>query len=258
MNYACRVGLGSILAAVGIAVGATAPAHANLEIEGYYWLPQPEGNGAVGIAGIGGTTFDVQDDLGFDDPETVLGATIIGGDRHQFGASFFGFDFSASKDIETSLRFSDLAFRVNTRLASSIDATVVRGFYRYRFGSDAAHAGVILGGQYTDFTVRASAEDIGWASATLNALFPVVGGFADVAPVPWLEFHASVLATRWDYDDTDVTFLDAEALVRVLSEAGFYAALGYRRLDFDGQDKAEEIKADVTFSGPVLFVGFQW
>ena len=195
MKYACRFAIRSILAVVGLVLGATIPALANLEIEGYYWLPQPDGNGSVGIDGIGGTDFDIKDDLGFDDPETVLGATIIGGDRHQFGASFFQFDFTESNDIEADINFSDLTFRLNTRLQSSIEATIFRGFYRYRFGSEAVRGGVLLGGQYTDFSVRASASGIGRASATVTAAFPVIGGFAEAAPLEWLGFRGSIVAT---------------------------------------------------------------
>ena len=78
-----------------------------------------------------------------------------------------------------------------------------------------------------------------------------------------IEYTPSTPTTAFDFDisyfdDTDITFIDAEALVKVIAPMGLYGALGYRHLDIDGEDKGEAIKADVTFSGPALFVGWQW
>jgi hypothetical protein len=230
---------------------------AQVEVEGFYWLMTLEGDAAVGLGGIVGTDIDLESDLGYGDEEAVPGATLVLGDDHQFGVTFFQLDVSANSRINRPIRFSNLDFAVDAAVKSDVEATLVRGFYRWMIGNDTLRGGPVLGGQYFDVTAKASAEGIGRASAQVEAGMPVVGLAAEARPAEWLSLRAGGVGIRWDIDDVEITYIDLDALVSVTA-GPIYGGVGYRHIIIDGEDGGEPITADLTFSGPVAVIGLNW
>jgi hypothetical protein len=246
-----------VLAACSLLVMAgTAPAQ--VSIQGTYWLPTPSGDAAVGIDGVEGTDIDVEDDLGYDDAEGTPSATILLGHTHQIGASWLALDVSARNTVDRQIRFEDLLFRVNSEVASSLEATVIHGFYRLHLGQEPVSGGITLGGIYVDFSASAQAEQIGSASADVTAGMPIAGVHLRLDPVPYLSLRGAFSGMSWTFDDVEATFLDAEASIALRTPTGLFAAAGYRHILIDAEDSGEPIKVDLTFSGPTLSAGFEW
>ena len=225
--------------------------------EGFYWWAAVEGDAAVGVDGVTGTDIDFDDDLGYGDHEGVPGATLVGGETHQFGATFYQINVSAHNEIDRTLRFSDLVFRVNTSVESELDAVLVRGFYRWMPGTEQLRGGVVLGGQYIDLSAEASAAGIGRASAKVTWGMPVVGVAVDARPTDWLALRAGAMGIQWTIDDVEIAYFDLDASFAV-SLGPLYAGLGYRYITIDGKDPDEPIEADLAFSGPTLILGVTW
>lgn len=239
--------------AVALLFGAALSARAS-EIEGYYWYMEPSGNGSVGIDGLEGTKVDLKNDLGYGDSEGVFGANVALGSSHQLALSYMAFNLSAENHVDRQIKFGDETFHADANVASSLDATLVRGAYRFQTGSDEVKGGFLLGAQYVDAKVEASAKDIGSDSENATVGLPVVGAFLRITPAPVLVLRGSVAYGKWDWDDISATFVDAEGSV-ALNLDPFYAGVGYRHIGIDGEDKSIPLKIDVTFSGPVAYVG---
>jgi len=232
-------------------------APAELRLEGQLWSVSVEGDGSVGNNGVPGTNLDLEGDFGYSDDELIFGGTVLWGDRHQIGASYFRIDISASAQFDKVVKFDDILFPPGIDVESSLEATVLRGFYRYSAGNDAFRVGPIAGIQYLDLSSRASSPQIGSASADISAPMPIIGGFFEITATDWLRFQASGVGINWDFDDVSASFYDIEAFAMVGWKSYFLAG-GYRQVVIDGEDDSEPTKADITFKGPVGMIGFRW
>lgn len=239
-----------------LAVGGTASAQVTLQ--GTYWLATPSGDAAVGIDGVEGTHIDAEDDLGYGDEEGTPSATVLLGNTHQIGASYLALDISARNIVDRQIRFEDLLFRVNSEVASSLEATVIQAFYKLNLGNESVTGGILLGGVYVDFSASAQAEEIGDATADVTAGMPIAGAHIRFDPLPYLSLRAALNGMSWSIDDVDATFIDADASIAFHTEIGLFVAAGYRHLIIDVEDSGEPIEVDLTFSGPTLSAGFEW
>lgn len=233
-------------------------AAADIAIHGSYWLASPAGDAAFGIEGVEGTSFDVEDDLGFDEAEGTPGIALVLGDTHQLGLSYLQFDATAQNEIERTIQFQDLQFRVSADVTSTMEATVFNGYYQFNFGEEQARAGLRLGGYYVDFSASTQSDTIGRAYANIKAGLPVIGAHVRFDPLPYLSLRGALSGSSWSIDDIEATVLDAEGYLVFQTEPGFLAAAGYRHLAIDAEDESEPVTVDLTFSGPVLLVGFEW
>ena len=84
---------------------------------------------------------------------------------------------------------------------------------------------------------------------------PVVGGFLAVAPHPNVKLAASLVGFTWDADDVDITAYDFNLSGHLVLRPGVTAGLGYRNLSVDGEDTDDGVRFDLSFSGPVVFLG---
>jgi hypothetical protein len=241
-------------AALAALLALAPPAHAVLELEGIYWLMSPSGDGSVGIDGAEGTSIDVEDDLGYDSEEGAFGARLVLGNTHQLEVSYIGFDISAEAAIDRTVQFSDKTYRARANLASSLEASVIRGAYRFRGGTDVFGGGFLLGGQYVDLTASVSADRYGAASASTEVGLPVVGAFAEFSPAGFVRLYGTFVAGLAEWDDVSATFYEAEASVRVLLGPVF-AGAGYRYLAIDGEDEGIPLEVDLAFQGPTAYAG---
>lgn len=240
--------LGLIL---GLMLASSAPAS---EVELSYWYMAPEGEGSVGVDGLEGTKVDLEDDLGYGDEEGVFGARVVLGSMHQLEIAYMAFNISAENQIDREVRFGDEVFHAQADVSSELDATFIRGAYRFQAGSDAVQGGFLLGAQYVDLTADASAEGIGDASEDAQVGMPVGGLFLRIQPIPALLLRGSLTGGSWEWDDVSATFIDVEVSAAVFLDP-FYAGVGYRNLSIDGEEDTIPLDIDLTFAGPTAFVG---
>lgn len=236
---------------------AAAPAQAWLEVEGSWWFMKPSGNLALGIDGLEGTSVDVQNDLGYGSRVGVPDAKIIIGKYVEIGAEYFQFSMTAQNTINRDVSFHGLDFPVSADVSSGLDATFIRGFVRIDVGPDWLHGGVYGGGQYMDLDVKASSPQIGTAEKDEKTGMPYVGAFLQGNPTDWLTLRGSVCGFKWTFSDVDVRFVDVELSV-LLTLDWFYAGGGYRSITIHGDDNTYPITADLTLSGPLVYVGMHW
>jgi hypothetical protein len=245
-----------VFLAVFVSVPPASSAQVALQFDGWYLAPSGDGN--IGIGGVAGTDFDVEDDLGYGDEEFTPGVTLWMGDRHQFGASYLHLDISADNRIARTLRFEDLDFHIDSAVSSSLEATLIRGAYRFRFGDKAFSAGLIVGGQYVDLSADAASPDVGSARADASAGMPIVGADFVGLPVDWLQLRGGAVGFSWEFDNIEAVYLDVRADAAVRLANHWLLGAGYRHVRIDSVDDSEPVDIDVTFAGPVVFVGVAW
>jgi hypothetical protein len=250
-----------LLYSIGVSLVLAGHTHAETaaQVSGYYWLMTPEGEAAVGLDGVAGTRADLEDDLGYDSEEDVYGARVVFGDTHQIGVDYFAIDMSAENVIDRDIRFSDLDFSISERVASQFEATLIRGYYQINGGGETARGGIILGGQYARFEASASSDATGSASEDVDAGTPFLGVHMALQPIPELRLAGSFLGSQWDYGDVDATFYDLELTGSLILGEHLVLGGGYRYINIDAEyEDADFIEVEVTFSGPILFAGFEW
>ena len=190
---------------------------------------------------------------------SLLSASLFkGNNTHQLGADFIQIDISADNTVDRNIRYEDLIFPVNTDVSSSLEATVIRGYYQFNFGNDTGSGGILIGGQYVDLSARASAVDVGSTTANVQAGMPLIGGFFHFVPFPHLDLRGSAVGISWNFEDVEATFIDAEGSITLTMDPGLFIGAGYRYLVIDAEDSSEPIKVDLTFSGPFALLGLQW
>ncbi|TAN38619.1 MAG: hypothetical protein EPN23_01790 [Verrucomicrobia bacterium] len=233
------------------------PAHAWLEVEGSYWFMRPSGNMAIGIDGLEGTTVDLENDLGYGSRIGVPDARIIIGKYVEIGAEFFKFSMSANNAIHRDVRFHDLVFPVDADVSTALDATFARGFARINLGTEALHGGILGGGQYMDFSAKASSSLIGSTEKDVKTGMPYVGAFLELSPVDWLAVRGSICGFKWDFGEITAKFVDAEVGAMIKLD-WFFAGGGYRYVAINGEDSTYPVTADLKLSGPTVFAGVNW
>ena len=234
------------------------PAWALVEIEGFFWLMKPEGQASVGVDGLKGTKIDLENDFGYGDIETVPGIRFIMGKTHQFGLSIFKLDTSARNTLDRNIHFGDKEFDINENISSSIEMTVMQGFYRFNIGPEVFHGGLIIGGEYFAIEADAASSRNGSANADADSGMLFFGGFFESDPFSFLRLRASLLGGAWEIGDVEADYLELEVSVLAKIPPGFHIGAGYRQINIDAKDTSLPLEIDLTFTGPTLFIGFEW
>ncbi|MGB5987839.1 MAG: hypothetical protein WBG37_21210 [Desulfobacterales bacterium] len=239
-------------------IGLTLPAAAQVEMEGFVWLLEPEGEAALGIEGLIGTVVDLKEDFGYSDTESAPGARVILGDTHQLVFSGFQFDASAESTVDRQIRFGDNLFAINERVSSAFDLTVLQAYYRLNLGPDAFHGGVLAGGEYIGVEAEASSPRLGSASVDADAGMFLIGAFAESELLPFLKLRASGMGGAFEISDVEADYFDFEIAILAQLPPVFQIGAGYRYIDVSAEDDSHPLTVDLTFKGPTLFIGFAW
>ncbi len=247
-----------LTAALFIWAWLSAPAWALFEVEGFFWLMKPEGEASVGIDGLRGTKADLETDLGYDGTENVPGLRFIAGKTHQFGFSGFQVSASAENTIDRTIFFLDKEFRINERVSTSFDVTVLQAYYRLNLGPELFHGGLLAGGEYIAAEAAASSPRLGQAKADLETGMFLLGAFAESNPLPFLRIRASLMGGTLDIGDVDARYLDFEFAAFAKLPPGFRLGAGYRYIDLDAEDSQFPLEINLAFKGPFIVAGFEW
>lgn len=242
-----------------MALGSSRPAHAqsSLQAQVGLWSLQAEGTLSVGTDGSAGTEIDVEDDLGYDSAEQVWQASAQIGVTHQLDLSYLSMEASADAVMARTIDFGEFSYSAESKVHSELQGDLLGIGYRYAGGLDAWKSGFLAGLQLASFEVEASASGVGKGRGDVAAIIPVVGVFAEWQPAVFLSLGGSLSGGAWDWQETSVTYLDAEVSARVLLFP-FFAGLGYRHLAVQGDDTSLPMEVDLTFSGPTWFAGLMF
>ncbi len=233
------------------------PVRAGLELEGSWWFMRPSGTLALGVDGLAGTQVDLEKDLGYGRRLGVPDVRVVFGKYVEFGAEYFQFDMSAQNTISREIRFYDRVYPVQADVTTQLDATFIRGFARLNIGPEEVHGGVFAGGQYMDFSAKASSSLVGATEKKVQTGMPYYGAFLEISPVEWLAIRGSICGSKWDFGGVTASFLDAE-LGALLKLDWFYAGGGWRHIAIEGDYSATPVTADLKLSGPTVFLGVRW
>jgi hypothetical protein len=236
----------------------TIPAWAVVEVEGFFWLMTPQGEASLGIDGLQGTKVDLKNDFGYDDTENVPGFRFVFGNTHQGVLSAFQLGASAENTINRTIRFGQNDFHINEHVSSAFDLTILQGFYRFNIGPDSFHGGLLAGAEYISISAEASSPRLGKARGDVDTGMILIGAFAESNPLSYLRIRGTLMAGTFDIGDVKATYLDMEFAALAIIPPGFHAGVGYRYIGVDAEDTNLPVEIDLSFSGPTLFVGFEW
>lgn len=234
-----------------------ASAQSTMSLDAGLWEMTPGGTLSLGNSGLAGTELDLEDDLGFDDEERVWQGAAYLGRTHQLAVSYLSFEATARSRLSQDMNFGPLSYAAETTLDSTVDTTLFGLGYRYNGGGDNWRSGFIGQLLWLDLEATAFAPGLGRAEGDMSTLFPIIGVFAEWQPAMILALGGTLQGGAWDWQETSVTYVDAQADVRLLLYP-FVAGLGYRHLSVQGDDTSWPLEVDLTFAGPVFFAGLSF
>lgn len=235
-------------------LATTAPAQSQVTLDVGVWDVQPAGTVSLGASGQPGSEADLESDLNYQDSDRTLQGTAYIGETHQLALSYLNFDSSARTTLSRPLTLGPTAFPEAAVLSTAWDVQLMGAGYRYVGGSDAWQSGFLVGLQHVSAELTVSAEDTPRSRGDLTSWCPVIGVFANWQPAMIAGLHGSLNGGAWDTSSTSMTYMDAQASVRLLLYP-FVAGLGYRHLACQGDDTSQPFELDIRFSGPVLMAG---
>ena len=236
----------------------TVPAWAVVEVEGFLWFLTPQGEASLGIDGLQGTKVDLGNDFGYEDTEIAPGLRVIFGDTHQGVLSAFQLKASADNTINRTIWFGQNEFNINERISSAIELTVVQGLYRFNIGPESFHGGLLAGAEYLRIGAEVSSQRLGKVRGDVDTGMVLIGAFAESNPLSFLRLRGTLMAGTFDIGDMSATYLDMEFAAKAIIFRGFYAGLGYRYIGVDAKHTDLPLDIDLSFSGPILYIGIEW
>lgn len=253
VSYHLRSWLPALLACGALSAHAQLPLQADFGL----WSATPDGTLSIGAAGTGGTKVDLQDDLGFENDEQVWSSGLIIGETHQLALSYLAFEASAQNTVESVIEFGGFSYVAEATLATRLEGQLIGVAYRYAGGDPVFRSGFLAGVEWASLEAEAAASFIGRGKGEASSPIPVVGAFAGWRPAQYFLLGGSVKGGAWNWKETSVSLLDAEASARLIFEP-FVMGVGYRHLAVSGDDSDIPAKFDLSFSGPVWFAGLSF
>ncbi len=248
--------------AAAVIMGFLAPPAARGAGEGQIllWFPRASGDGAVILdSGQGEASVSIREDVSFRDRSLAPGFLFeLGGSRLRGRFTLLHTDLDVRGEQTATVEAGDHAVTVRGPLTTAVDMLVMRGEVRFLAGGEQAWLGLLAGIQYARLDARLETAGAEFRVRDQEAAFPAAGVFAGVRPIPALSVQGEVVVSRFTWSDYDVKYLELSADARAHLGGGWYAGLGYRRIDADVHRGRDALRADASLSGPVVFTGFIW
>jgi hypothetical protein len=205
--------------------------------------------------GATGTDVDLEDTLGVEPRDTVLGVdgfVKILGSRINFGYSQSS--HSGEEELDTSVVFNGESYSAGTRVATDIDLKRYKLMYGYDFSIKVVNVGILVGVHGIDIDARLKSEIPGIEEQeNLRGAIPVLGLTLGIHPIKKLAIHAEASGLSLTISGVRVKLIDGFAGVDWLFVPMFGVKGGYRYFRLDAEDDDEQDSLSLTQSGP--FVG---
>ena len=240
------------------------------EISGY--TPSIETTARIDTAsGRLGTVIHFEDDLNFDDRQTLPAALVgvrLGGGFSVTG-EYFSLGRTATASLDHEITFGDVTFPVAASVTGEFNTDIYRLAVNYAVIRRANFSvGVAAGVHATDVEVAIEGEGrVGNSglrferrSQSLLAPMPTVGLFATANVLPRLSVGGRVDYFEMGIGKYDAKLLNAQLAATYRIHRNIGLGLGYRHVEYRVIATGEHLigRVDYNFDGPTLFlrVGF--
>jgi outer membrane protein len=246
-----------ILSAV-LSLMAAVPAHALPGVEvgarGMYWFPDLSGTVQTFDPVIGGTEFNIKDDVGIGDEEFPSGEVFLRLSRVTFRVGYTPVEFDGNRQLSREIRFGDQIFAVNENVVSRLDLTMIDGevqldLLRPVVAAVAFNLGLIVKVKYVDGDVELRSSTT-TETRDFKAPIPMVGAAAGVG---FLKNMVRVDARVSGIGYSGNHLFEGDAYASFAPLPFFRIQGGYRLIDLKIDE--DDILADLELKGP--YVGAQ-
>jgi hypothetical protein len=265
-----------ILGATSI-VGAAmlaAPAHAQA-IDDKFWISgagffanvDTEVSSSTTVNPGGGTTIDLEDDLGLDKnsllPAVYAGAKL--GSGFVVTGEYYSLGRDSTKTISRNITIDNVTYPVNASVTAGFDTDIYRFTVGYSFvRNDTVEVGAAIGLHLTNLNFSLSGQgSAGGAPVSSQvrkkdflAPLPTVGLYTTIQVMPQVAINARADYLSLGIGDYDGSILNAQAMVSYRFTRNFGVGVGYRYVDYDLDVTKPSYVAsfDYKFWGPSIFL----
>ena len=215
--------------------------------------------GELGLTGDGrisggqsGTDFDLEDTLGIDPDEKLVGVDGFFkflGSRIEFG--YNQGEYSGVETLDSSFVINGITFNASERVRTDIDLKRYKLLYGFDFSLKVVNVGFVVGGHLIDADVRVRSSSSGTRERDdLRLPVPVLGVTLGVHPISALAIHAELTGMSVTISGIDGTLLEGFAGIHWLFVPKVGLVAGYRHFHLDAADDDEDNRIDVTQRGP--------
>jgi outer membrane protein len=243
-----------ILTAV-LSLMAAVPAHAlpGLEVgaRGMYWFPDLTGTVKTADPVIGGTEFNIKDDVGIGDENFPSGEVFLRLSRVTFRVGYTPVKFDGNRQLSREIRFGDQIFSASDNVVSHLDLKMIDGEFQFDLlRPDVAAAsfnlGLIVKVKYVDGNVELR-NSTNTESRDFKAPIPMVGLAAGVGFLKNM-VRADARVTGIAYSGDHLFEGDVYASFAPLTFLSIQG--GYRFIDLKIDE--DDILAKIKLKGPYL------
>ena len=235
-------------------IGLAGAGEARLYLAPYVYPSNLSGEAQV-TDSVTGTMFDLEDTLGMDPHETVIGVdgfVKFLGSRINFGYSQS--EHSGDTRLEETVTFNDQTFTVGDRVRSDLELKRYKLMYGFDFGLKVVNVGILVGAQGVDASARLRSEVSGLRETEeFRGAIPVLGVTLGIHPVSKIAIHAEASGLSLTISGVKVKLIDAFAGVDWYFVPKIGLKAGYRYFLLDAEDDDESDGLELDQNGP--FVG---
>lgn len=222
---------------------------------------------------IDGKYVDFDDSIGVDKDNTIFNGQL----RWKFGrerkwslwGQYFENDAKGDATLEEDVEWQGIIFREGTFVEGGVKVAITRLFFGRSFFKRPQHDfGLGIGVHNLDLSayiggeIRINDESTGYhrADASASQILPNVGGWYGFSPHKRWLLHGRVDWISADVGDFDGTMWNVNAGVNFQAwrHVGFDLSYQYFNLDLRVKDKNWTGGAELTYSGPMISVIFNW
>ncbi|MGA0587558.1 hypothetical protein ACO2Q2_10590 [Dyella sp. KRB-257] len=246
---------------------------ASFRIGGYYANVDTD-IGASDNGGLATGTFNLEDDLGFKDHETVprARADFLIGDHQGLALDYYSIDRSRTASLVRDISYGGVDYAANANVRAKLDFDFGSVAWRWWFGQGNDAFGVGLGGAWYQIDTRLSGPGAitGLPDGTMTA--SVDTGSKDSAWAPMLQ-----LGWRHSFNDQWRMYIDASGVKKnggrlsghiynaalgvewlPWEHVGFGAEYNFSRIKLDWRRTDYTARLDMKLNGPSMYVNFRF
>jgi outer membrane protein len=234
---------------------AAVPAHAlpgfEVGARGMYWFPDLSGTVKTTDPVIGGTEFNVTDDLGVGDENIPSGEIFLRAGRVHFRVGYTPVKFDGNRQLSREIRFGNQIFNVNDNVISHVDLKMIDGEVQFDLlqpdiAAVAFNLGLIAKVKYVDGNVELR-NSTNTETRDFKAPIPMVGVAAGVGFLKnMVRADACVAGIAYSGDH----LFEGDVYASFAPVPFFRVQGGYRLIDFKIDE--DDILAKLKLKGPYI------
>ena len=223
-----------------------------------YWMPSLDAEVKSSDLSIIGTTINLVDDLGMDDPDSfpAFKASVDLPLFPELVISYFSFDGSSSKNITQTFTYKGKSYSASNNVASSYDITQYEAYLRWNLlNMDAGKLGFLIGSKYFEVKTELKDNTAGFMeSESVSGPVPIVGFGGDIKLPAKFRIEGIVRGLVLEINDIDAKMFDVETALNYDFNRFIRATAGYRYFLIDAEETSNNDSVNIKFAGPYFGV----